>query len=366
MKYFLNTAKNLSSEKYSFFRNDDVHSFHESLEKYEPTPLLSLPDVSDILGIKELLVKDESKRFGLNAFKGLGASYAIYKYLQKHERKPVFCTATDGNHGRAVAWAARLFRCGSIIFVPKHTVQERIHNIEKEGAKVVVVDGDYDKTVKTAYSEAEKNGLSVIQDTAWEGYTQIPELIMAGYTTMFREVDSVLNTASPVDAVFLQVGVGSWAAAAVWYFHVRYGKDRPKIICIEPEHADCLLRSLENDRITSIDTQDTIMAGLNCGTPSYSAWDILITGIDMALSISDEYTMKAMQLLYHADNLVISGESGAAGLGGLIALSEYSGFANAKREIGIGEQSRVLVFNTEGDTDSKSYRKIVKGLQHVT
>ncbi len=199
MKYISNTAKYLSSEKYSFLRSDDVQSFHESLEAYEPTPLFSLPDVSEILGIKELLVKDESKRFGLNAFKGLGASYAIYKYLQKHEGKPVFCTATDGNHGRAVAWAAKLFRCDSVIFVPKYTVQERIRNIEKEGARVVVVVGNYDKTVKTAHSEAGKIGWRVIQDTAWEGYTEIPEFIMTGYTTIFREVDSVLGAESPVD-----------------------------------------------------------------------------------------------------------------------------------------------------------------------
>ena len=366
MKCFINKIEKFPAEDHAFLKRDDVQSYHESIESYAPTPLLSLPNVAQSLGIKELLVKDESKRFGLNAFKGLGASYAIHQFLQNHPGEPVFCTATDGNHGRAVAWAARQSGCEAVIYVPEYTVAERIENIEKEGAKVVLVNGDYDQTVKSAYSEAERTGMQMIQDTAWEGYTEIPGLIMAGYTTMFREIEHVLKADSPVDFVFLQAGVGCWAASAVWYFHERYGSDCPKIICVEPQHADCVLRSFENDRITSISTQDTIMAGLNCGTPSESAWDILKKGISLSLSITDEYAMKAMRMLYQSDTQVISGESGSAGLGGLIALLEYPEFKKAKQLLRLGGNSRVLVFNTEGDTDSDSFQKIVKrSLQHT-
>ncbi len=346
---------------------EDVFAFHRFLPGYEPTPLINLPTLAQGFGLGELWVKDEAHRFGTKAFKALGASYAIHRYLQENPGEYIFCTATDGNHGMAVAWSARIFGRRAEVFMPRGTVPARIRRIEDQGARVTIVDGDYDETVRTAAGEAAKHGWVLIQDTSWEDYSKIPALIMAGYLTMFHEIEgSVFPPGEPkVDVVFLQAGVGSWAASAVSYLAKRYGERMPKIVCVEPLAAGCCLESARRGKLSTLKgTQDSIMAGLNCGTPSLLAWPILASGVDLFLAIPDAYAVEAMRTYYHPkgdDPRMVSGESGAAGLGALLALVKAPELEQPREELGLGGESRVLLFNTEGDTDPVGFTQLVEG-----
>jgi diaminopropionate ammonia-lyase len=372
------------------FSGSPAGKFHRLLPEYKPTPLVTLPNLAEKLSIGSIFVKDESFRFGLKAFKVLGASYAIYRFLKQQwggsRGKPLdikdflndseyrrlrgfftFCTATDGNHGRAVAWTARKFSQRAVIYMPAGTVPARVKNIEAEGARVIIIDGDYDAAVKQAANDAAKHHWIVISDTAYEGYLEIPKFIMAGYITMFQEMEKSLHKANEagIDLVILQGGVGSFAAAAVWYYVNRYDARRPKIICVEPAEAACLFASVKSPGgklSLASGNFKTMMAGLNCGTPSLLAWPILRTGVDAFLTISDDFAAKAMRLLYHPigdDPRITSGESGAAGMGALVALLRNQKLAQARGILGINSKSRILIFNTEGDTDPENFKRVV-------
>ncbi|MBL7112311.1 MAG: diaminopropionate ammonia-lyase [Bacteroidales bacterium] len=339
-------------------KSEDVQKFHKKLRCYSATPLVSLTMLAKNLGIKELYVKDESKRFRINTFKSLGASYAIFKIMEKRKReKLTFCTATDGNHGRSVAWAAHLGRQQAVIFVPENTTKSRIKNIKKHHAEVVVVEGDYDQAVAAAREASEKNDYVLVQDSSWEGYTEIPAYISAGYQTMMIEMEKTLHPPKQpeIDIVFLQCGNGTWASAMVAYYKNRYPRKMPKLVTVEPVESDAVMESFRKNKLTKTKkSQETIMAGLNCGTPSLLAWDILKDGIDAFLAIPDDYSIKAMQDLYYPfkrDRQIFAGEAGAAGLGGLIATAGNPDLVSLKEAIGLDNNSRVLVFNTEGVTD---------------
>lgn len=340
-------------------------AYHSKLRRYEPTPLISLSRLAKSLGIKELYIKDESRRFRQNTFKTLGASFAIHKYLEANPGKHIFCTATDGNHGRSVAWAAKMNKQKAIIFVPADTAISRIKNIKKQRGKVIPVDGDYDAAVERARDEAERNGYVLIQDTAWEGYTEIPTLITAGYKTMMLELDELLHAPSKplIDFVFLQCGVGTWASSVVAYYRNRYPKNMPAIVAVEPFNSDSLLESIKQDGVAKTKkSQQTLLSGLNCGTPSTIAWKILKDGVDLFLAIPDDYAIKAMQNLYFPfrnDTQIFAGESGAAGLGGLTALASEESLQEVKKKIGLNRQSRVLIINTEGVTDPDSFEELI-------
>jgi len=372
------------------FSSDDIAGLHNLLPGYQPTPLIRLPALAGMLGVREIWIKDESYRFDLNAFKVMGASYAIYRFLksewESQQNTPfdirsimncgpggswagryTLCTATDGNHGRAVAWIAiRLFQ-KAVIYMPKGTAKARIENIRKEGAEVHVIDGTYDDAVRQMALDAEKNGWQIISDTAYPGYMTIPGWIMAGYTTMFREIEPVIHDpeTAEFDLVFMQGGVGSFAAAGVWYYVNRYGSKRPHLISVEPTEAACLLESSRTDNgeiVTSKGSFETIMAGLNCGTPSLMAWPIIRDGIDLFLAITDDYAIQAMRQFYYPygdDPHIVSGESGAAGLGALMALMQDKSLRAAKEKLGFGPESRILLFNTEGATDPVHFAQVV-------
>jgi diaminopropionate ammonia-lyase len=374
------------------FRNGDITTFHALLPGYHPTPLIALPALARKLGVKELWVKDESHRFDLAAFKVLGASYAIFHFMKERlangEEQPdgvlglvhdllagkyagrfVFCTATDGNHGRAVAWTARRFHQQAVIYMPQGTVPSRIKNIEAEGAEVNIVAGSYDDTVRRAAEEAARHGWQIIADTGYEGYMTIPGYIMAGYLTMFREMEGIIHSPNDpgVDLVFLQSGVGSLAAAAVWYYVHRYGPNRPAMISVEPTAAACLHDSIRyggGEITVARGDARTIMAGLNCGTPSQAAWPIIKDGVDLFMAITDDWVKRAMRTYYYpegGDGRVISGESGAAGLAAWLALLEDDSLKEARKRLKIGPSTRVLLLNTEGATDPVNFEKIVTG-----
>lgn len=347
--------------------------FHRSLDGYAPTPLLGFPVLAAELLLGEVWVKDESRRFGLGAFKALGASYAIARFLRERGAAEgggptlTFATATDGNHGRAVAWTARTLGHRAVIFVPGHTVPARVAAIRGEGARVVVVDGTYDAAVRRAAEESAAHGWQVISDTAYPGYTEIPGWIMAGYETIFAEATAQLDAAGrgDPDVVLLQAGVGGLACAGALFYVRRAGPGRPRLAVVEPTDADCLLESIRSpDGALSEGRggQTSIMAGLNCGTPSLSAWPVLRLAVDVFLAVEDSFAEDAMRRLASGaagDPRLVAGESGAAGLAGLLALCGEPGFAAARAALGLGPAARVLLVSTEGATDPAGYRRIV-------
>jgi len=343
----------------------DSISFHSSLQCYMPTPLHRLPELARQLNVSNIYLKDESQRLGLNSFKALGASYAVYKLISNNEAGDTLCTATEGNHGRALAWSAGIFNKKCIIFVPGDTAFSRIRAIKNEGARVIQVDGSYDDACKQAESTSLLEGWTLVQDSAWQGYEVIPAYIMAGYLTAYTEMEEHLHRISQdIDIVMLQAGVGSWAASGIWYFHARYRKKIPKIIIVEPEEADCILSSFRSGRqARSAGSNKTIMAGLNCSTASSIAWDIIQSCATASISISDNAVIKTIKKLYYpsgSDQRIISGESGAAGLAGFCEIVESEEFKPLKEYLDISHKSNVLVFSTEGATDPVSFNDIIK------
>ena len=363
---------------------EEIQKFHKSFPMYEPTPLACLADTAKALGLGAIYVKDESYRFGLNAFKVLGGSYAIGNYLagrlgktagemsyqdliSDETRKALgdvtFVTATDGNHGRGVAWTARQFHQKAVVYMPKGSAAERLANIQAEGAEASITDLNYDDAVRLANSQAEKNGWVMVQDTAWEGYEDIPTWIMQGYGTMGLEAWQQLPE-KPTH-IFLQAGVGSMAGAVAGLFTNIYGSERPVITIVEPNKADCLYRTAEADDGTRhfvTGDMDTIMAGLACGEPCSIGWEVLKQCVDHFISCPDYGAAEGMRVLGNpagTDRKVVSGESGAAAFGCVAEIMTNPELADMKKELGLDETSRVLFFSTEGDTDKENYRAIV-------
>ena len=274
-----------------------------------------------------------------------------------------FITATDGNHGRGVAWTASALGQKSVVHMPKGTVAERLNNIRLAGAKADIIEGNYDDAVRLSRKEAQENGWVIVQDTSWEGYEEIPSWIMQGYCTMGLEAYEQL-TQKPTH-IFLQAGVGSMAGTIAALFASAYGEDRPKIVVVEPNNADCFYRTAKEDdgriHIVTGDMQ-TIMAGLACGEPCGLAWDILRDYADYFLAFPDWAAAKGMRILGNPaekDKRIISGESGASAFGCMAAILTEPELADLKQKLGLDENSRVLFFSTEGDTDRENYRKIV-------
>ena len=336
-----------------------VRSFHESLDSYGMTPLRSLDNLASSYGVGRVFVKDESYRFGLNAFKGLGGSYAIYRETQKNADIDTVITATDGNHGRGVAWSARNLGLNSVVYMPKGTARERLDNILALGADASILELNYDGCVSKAREDAEKNGWTLIQDTSWPGYEETPKYIMQGYTTMALEALEQMDGILPTH-IFLQAGVGSMAASVTAFF-TDYMKDRkPVITIVEPHEADCVYKTAKaNDGKIHICTGEmkTIMAGLACGVPCGIAWEILESYADFFVSIPDETAAEGMRIL--AANKIVSGESGASAFGFFCNLMSDASLKELKNKMSLGKDSVVLFFSTEGATDRENYKKIV-------
>lgn len=359
-----------------------IRDFHRSFPMYSPTPLVSLPDTAAYMGLGAVYVKNEAHRFGLNAFKVLGGSYAIARYLtdRLHREsidydyllsaeaaqqlgKLTFITATDGNHGRGVAWAANHFGHNAVVYMPKGSVQERLANIRAAGATAEITDMNYDDTVRFACRQAEENGWILVQDTAFDGYEDIPAWIMQGYGTMGLEAYEQLPE-KPTH-IFLQAGVGSMAGTIAGLFASIYKKHRPIITVVEPTKADCFYRTAAaNDGKLHFVTgdMDTIMAGLACGEPCPLAWDILKRDADHFISFPDYAAAKGMRMLGNpagTDNCIVAGESGASAFGCVAEIMLNPALLWLKDRLQLNESSRVLFFNTEGATDTKNYRNIV-------
>jgi diaminopropionate ammonia-lyase len=354
---------------------------HRRLPGYAVTPLRDAPPLAGANGVGRVWVKDESSRLGLPAFKLLGASWAAYRALvERLGRDPepwasldelrrtlgplrplTLATATDGNHGRAVARMAALLGLDADVYVPKGTAAARTAAIEDEGARVTVVDGDYDTAVAVAASATNDRCLA-IQDLGWPGYEQVPAWVVEGYATIFWEVDEQLaarGEAGP-DVVVVPVGVGGLAAAAVRHWRRRGLRRPPRLLGVEPLAAACVLRSLRAGRIVTVPgPHDSIMAGLNCGTPSLVAWPALRAGLDAVVAVADERARRAMRELAAAG--IVAGETGAASLAGLAEVTGGPENGEARAVLGLGADARVLLLCTEGATDPDAYRRIVGG-----
>ena len=364
-----------------------IRRFHRQLPGYRMSPLKGLSNLASRLGVGGIWVKDESARLDLQSFKVLGGSYAIYKLIQKRLgqedqelsftnltngtiRKKLgditFAAATDGNHGRGVAWSASQMGFKSVIYVHKLTSQGRIQAIEQSGARVVVVDGNYDDAVRQVDQDAQRNGWEVVSDTSWEGYEDIPKWVMQGYTTMFSEAQEQLAAQglSQPTHILVQAGVGSLAAATIGFYHNLFG-DSIQSCVIEPTKAACLYRSaLEEDGMphTVEGDLDTIMAGLACGEPNPIAWEILKDRADY-FAICPDYVaamgMRVYGVPLQGDPVVISGESGAVTLGALMYIMQHATGREFREQLGLGTESQVLLINTEGNTSPDDFRYVV-------
>ena len=352
----------------------DPLTFHRSMPGYEPTPLISTPELARRVGVASLVVKDQSRCLGLPAFKIIGASWAVNCALAERlglPPAPTFAalleraesvrplklvTATDGNHGRAVAHMAALLGLEAAIYVPAGTVQARIDAIEGEGARLEVVPGSYDDAVTRAAEDAGEQRL-VVSDTSWPGYEHIPRAVIDGYATILHEIDEQLDQGGlpQPDVALVQCGVGALAAAVGAHYR---GGEGPTLVSVEPGDAACMLESLAAGRIVTVPgPHRSIMAGLNCGTLSLVAWPLLAGTYDLCITVDDERAREAMRLLAHAG--IESGESGAAGLAGLLAICSAPELAEPRERFGIGAATNVLVFSTEGATDPEAFARIV-------
>lgn len=357
--------------------------FHKSLRSYQPTKLISLSKTAKEYHVGAILVKDESTRFGLKAFKGLGGSYAIFRSLcerlglddstavfedfqnadiRKKCGEIEFVTATDGNHGKGVAWAAGLFGCRSHVFMPKGSVEARRQAIEAAGASsAVITDGNYDETVAYAGNLAAEKGWILVQDTAWEGYEETPRHIVEGYLTMAEEICDQTGGKAPTH-IFLQAGVGAMAGGIAGYFLNRFRDAPPYIAIVEPSTVACITLSAEiaDGKMHSIEGNPvTIMAGLNCGTPCSVTWPVLRDGVSFYCACDDCVTEQGIQSYAHplpGDPSIISGESGAVPYGLLLHILKDGKLRELMK---IDEHSVVLLINSEGDTDPEGYRRIV-------
>ena len=382
------SVNGVSTELFSKLEIEKAMNFHRTFPDYQPTPLRELKQLAKNLGVGGIFVKDESYRFGLNAFKALGGSYAIGRYLAQRLNKDIselpydvltspevkqqlgditFATTTDGNHGRGIAWTARQLGQKSVVYMPKGSSQYRLEKIRGEGARAEITDLNYDDAVRMTAIEAEKKGWVVVQDTSWEGYEEIPSWIMQGYGTMSAEALEELNTqgVQKPTHIFVQAGVGALAGSVQAYYASLFKENRPKTVIVEANQADCLYKSaLAGDgkpRVVGGDMA-TVMAGLACGEPNLIGWNILRDYSDMFMSCPDWVAAKGMRVLANpllGDPKIISGESGAVTAGLLSSLLKEEAFQGAREVLGLNDKSQILIFNTKGNTDPYKYRSIV-------
>ena len=366
-----------------------ANEFHKSFPQYSVTPLQKLSALASYLGVKGIYCKDESYRFGLNAFKVLGGSYAMGRYIAKELGRDIsqlpynvlssdklreefgqatFFTATDGNHGRGVAWAAKRLGQKAVVRMPKGTTKTRFDNIAKEGAEVTIEEVNYDDCVRMAAAEAAKTEHGIIvQDTAWAGYEEIPSWIMQGYGTLVLEADKQLkeNGVDRPTHVFVQAGVGSLAGAVVGYFAHKYKENPPVMVVCEASAADCLYRSAaqaDGNLVNVTGDLQTIMAGLACGEGNTIGWDILKNHVTVFSSCPDWMSAKATRIYANPlenDPHIISGESGSVPLGLAYTALHDEDAKDLKAALKLDENSNILVISTEGDTDPVRYREIV-------
>ena len=389
--YLASCRTNSPKSDISFLDEQTARSaeqFHRSFPQYTPTPLVTLDHLAKLFGVEKIYVKNESKRFDLNAFKVLGGSFAIGRYIAQRLGKSIdqlsfaamtspevraqlgeltFVTATDGNHGRGVAWTANKLGQKSVVYMPRGSAPERLQNIRALGSDASITDLVYDDTVRLARKRAEEPNCVLVQDTSWDGYTEVPSWIFQGYLTMGQEIVHALQeSGQPMPThLFLQAGVGSMPAAMTGYFANLCGQHKPIITIVEPNRADCIFRTAKAaDGKLHFVTEEmrTIMAGLACGEPCPIAWEVIRDYADFCLSIPDYAAARGIRILANpmeGDGRIISGESGASAFGGMSVILSDPQLCALKEQLHIDEHSRLLFISTEGATDRENWQHIV-------
>jgi diaminopropionate ammonia-lyase len=365
----------LENNNYNFNKKDILINLPEnfideaiksisSWETYSPTPLIKLNKLNKELGFKEIYYKDEDKRFNLKSFKALGGAFAVYK-IAKEKKNITVATATAGNHGRSVAWGAQRLGLKCKIFISENVSESRAVAMKNLDAEVIRVQGNYDNSLKECIKQSKENNWEIVQDVSWEGYKEVPKLIMAGYTIMIKEIVDEIDT-SQITHVFLQAGVGGMASAMIAGF-AKFSKTIPKFIVVEPEDANCVFKSIMNNKPTSVDIKkETVMGGMSCGDVSSIAWEILKNSAKYCITISDDAISSAVALLAEgqlSNEKIIAGECAVPGVIALIGAFNNKQYLD---KLGLNSNSKVLLFGCEGLTDKEMYKKLLDdGLKKI-
>jgi len=335
---------------------EDAYKTISKWQKYQPTPLESLNKLSKELGLKNIFYKDESKRFGLKSFKALGGAYAVEK-ITKGRKKITVSTATAGNHGKSVAWGAKNLGLNCKIFISENVSETRAEEMRNLNAEVIRVKGNYEDSLYFCKEESKKNNWEIIQDVAWPDYELVPKLTMAGYSTIIKEIS--VQTNEYITHIFLQAGVGGMAAGLVAGV-ANYFKKVPKIIIVEPENANCVMQSIENNTPTSVDIKkESIMGGMSCGEVSLVPWQILKNSVNNCISVSDKFVSQTVAML--ADKVLsdISIEGGECSTPGITSLISCCNNDETKSALEINENSNILLIGCEGSADIDLYHKLL-------
>ena len=365
----------IKNKNYSFSREkilnvldksaiDKAYNTISNWKTYAPTPLLNLNKLSKDLGLKNIFYKDESKRFGLKSFKALGGAYAV-EQVSSGNKNVVVATATAGNHGKSVAWGAKRLGIACKIFISEFVSDTRANEMRKLGADVVQVKGNYENSLNECIKQSKKNGWEIVQDVAWENYLTVPKLTMAGYSVMIEEISK--QTDQYITHIFLQAGVGGMASGVIAGV-ARYFKRIPKIIVIEPENADCVLKSVDAGELTKVEIEkESIMGGMSCGDVSLVPWQILKNSVNNCISIPDEDIPLSVAMLakgYFGDDKIIAGECSAPAV---ISLNVSCNNEQIKKDLELDMNSNVLLIGCEGDTDTKLYKELIsKGSEKLS
>ena len=365
----------LANKNYKFNKKDILTQLPEkfideaieaisSWNNYAPTPLIKLNKLNNELKFKNIYYKDEDKRFELKSFKALGGAFAVYK-IASERNNIIVSTATAGNHGRSVAWGAQRLGLKCKIFISEFVSESRAKAMRNLDAEVIRVKGNYDNSLKECIEQSNKNNWEIVQDVSWEGYKEVPKLIMAGYTIMVKEIIDEINKNS-ITHVFLQAGVGGMAAAMIAGF-AKLSENIPQFIIIEPENADCVFQSIKNNTPTTVDIKkETVMGGMSCGDVSSIAWEILKNSANYCLTISDEAISTVVALLAEkrlSNEKIIGGECAVPGVIALIGSFNNKEYLD---KLKLNSESNVLLFGCEGLTDDAMYQKLLNdGLQKI-
>ena len=335
---------------------EDAYKTISKWQKYQPTPLESLNKLSNELKLKNIFYKDESKRFGLKSFKALGGAYAVEK-ITKGKKDVIVSTATAGNHGKSVAWGAKNLGLNCKIFISENVSETRAEEMRNLNAEVIRVKGNYEDSLNFCKEESKKNNWEIIQDVAWPDYELVPKLTMAGYSTIIKEIS--FQTNEYITHIFLQAGVGGMAAGLVAGV-ANYFKKVPKIIIVEPENANCVMQSIENNTPTSVDIKkESIMGGMSCGEVSIVPWKILKNSVNNCISVSDKFVSQTVAML--ADKVLsdISIEGGECSTPGITSLISCCNNDETKSALEINENSNILLIGCEGSADIELYQKLL-------
>jgi len=335
---------------------EDAYKTISKWQKYQPTPLESLSKLSKEIGLKNIFYKDESKRFGLKSFKALGGAYAVEK-ITKGRKDIIVSTATAGNHGKSVAWGAKNLGLNCKIFISENVSETRAEEIRNLNAEVIRVKGNYEDSLNFCKEESKKNNWEIIQDVAWQDYELVPKLTMAGYSTIIKEIS--FQTNEYITHIFLQAGVGGMAAGLVSGV-ANYFKKIPKIIIVEPENANCVMQSIENNTPTSVDIKkESIMGGMSCGEVSLVPWQILKNSVNSCISVSDKFVSQTVAMLANKVVSDISIEGGECSTPGITSLISCCNNEETKSSLEINENSNILLIGCEGSADVELYKKLL-------